>query len=140
MLPTTTAAAAEEPKEPDDIALKVGLGVGIPLAVLSITVLIVAWRIRRARKRRAVTSEAHHKAEAEFEKPELAADPVVVPAELDTDPPELPAQILEAELPEEGIMAELPGRFQVAPQSSSAQEPKSLQEQISERITTGRPS
>jgi heme/copper-type cytochrome/quinol oxidase subunit 2 len=58
-----TATAAEAANEPDDIALKVGLGVGIPVAVIIIAVLAAAWRIRRARKQRAVSSEVHHKAE-----------------------------------------------------------------------------
>jgi hypothetical protein len=40
-------------------------------------------------------------------KPELAADSIAIPVELDTCVPELSAQILEAELPEEGIVAEL---------------------------------
>ena len=132
MLPTATATEASN--ESDDVALKVGLGVGVPVAVISIAALVFAWRIRRARKKRAVSPDVHQK--AEYEKPELAADPVVIPAELDTGHPELPAQILEAELSEEGIMAELPG--EVTPQTP-AQEPKSLKEHFSERVTAGRP-
>lgn len=133
MLPTATAAEASSGS--DDVALKVGLGVGIPVGVIGIAVLVFAWRIRRARKQRAVSPETHHK--ADYEKPELAAVPVVVPAELDTGTPELPAQILEAELSEEGIMAELPGE---ATSQMSAHEPKSLQEHLSETTTANRPS
>lgn len=68
--------------------------------------------------------------------PELAADPAVIPAELDTGPPELPAQILEAELSEECIKAELPGDVTL---QLSAHEPKNLQEHFGERLTAGRP-
>lgn len=84
------------------------VGLGIPVVVLSFAVPIVAWRVRRARKQRAISSGAHHR--AEDGKPEIAADLVEIPAELDTDPPWLPAQILEAELSEEGIMAGASGR------------------------------
>lgn len=133
VLPTTTAA--ETSNESDDVALKVGLGVGIPVAVISIAILVFAWRIRVARRQRAVGSDVHQK--EEYEKPELAADPVVIPAELDTGAPELPAQILEAELSEECIKAELPGE---ATSKLSAHEPKSLQEQFSERLSAERPS
>ncbi|KAG6367703.1 hypothetical protein INS49_001898 [Diaporthe citri] len=133
MLPTATAAEASNGS--DDVALKVGLGVGIPVGIIVIAVLVVAWRIRRARKQRAVSSEDHQK--ADYEKPELAAIPVVIPAELDTGTPELPAQILEAELSEEGIMAELP----VEPTSqTSAHEPKSLGEHLTESVEAERPS
>lgn len=133
MLPTATAAEASSGS--DDVALKVGLGVGIPVGVIGVAVLVFAWRIRRARKQRAVSPETHQK--ADYEKPELAAVPVVVPAELDTGTPELPAQILEAELSEEGIMAELPGE---ATSQMSAHEAKSLNKHLSEIITAERPS
>ncbi|KAJ0122938.1 hypothetical protein J7T55_011399 [Diaporthe amygdali] len=130
-LPTTvsiivspTATAAQAASGGDDVALKVGLGVGIPVAVISIAVLIFAWRIRVAKKHRTKNSGVDQK--KDYEKPELAADPVVVPAELDVGAGELPAQILEAELPEDGIVAELPGEAEPA-------EPESLQEQCGQR-------
>lgn len=130
-LPTTvsiivspTATAARAASGGDDVALKVGLGVGIPVAVISIAVLIFAWRIRVAKKHRNKNSGVDQK--KDYEKPELAADPVVVPAELDVGAGELPAQILEAELPEDGIVAELPGEAEPA-------EPESLQEQCGQR-------
>lgn len=129
MTPTATAVEASSDGS-DDLALKVGLGVGIPVAVIGIAVLAFAWRIRRARKGRAVSSEVHQK--THYEKPELSADPAVVPAELDTGTLELPAQILEAELSEEGIMAELPGG---ATSPTSAHEPKSTQVNVSERAS-----
>lgn len=133
MLPTATAAEASN--RSNDVALKVGLGVGIPVGVIAIAVLVVAWRIRRARKQRAVSSEDPQK--ADFEKPELAAVPVIIPAELDTGTPELPAQILEAELSEEGIMAELP----VEPTSQTpVHEPKILEEHFTESVRAERPS
>ncbi|KAI7779620.1 hypothetical protein LA080_000644 [Diaporthe eres] len=129
MLPTATAAEASNGS--DDVALEIGLGVGIPVGVIAITVLVAAWRIRRARKQRAVSSEDHQK--ADYEKAELAAVPVIVPAELDTGTPELPAQILEAELSEEGIMAELPVEAQ-----TSTHGPESLKENSTESVTPGR--
>lgn len=131
MLPTTTAAEAST--ESDDVALKVGLGVGIPVAVIGIAVLAFAWRVRRARKQQAASPEVQQK--INYEKPELAGVPIAIPAELDTGTPELPAQILEAELSEEGIMAELPGE---ATPPTSAHEPKNLNEHLSETITAGR--
>lgn len=105
---TTTAAAEEAPNESGCIAGKLGLGLGIPVVVLSVHVSIAAWYIRSARKQRAISSEAHHK--AEHEKLDLGAD-AEFHAELDTAPSGLPAQILEAELSEEGIMAELLGKI-----------------------------
>lgn len=131
MLPTETAVEASNGS--DDVALKVGLGVGIPVGVTVIAVLVFGWRIRRARKQRAVSAGDHQK--ADYEKPELAADPVVVPAELETGAPELPAQILEAELSEEGLMAELPGE---AASQTSAHAPQSLQEHLTESLATER--
>lgn len=132
MLPTATAAEASI--ESDGVALKVGLGVGIPMAAVSIAVLVIAWRIRMAKKQRPVGSEVHQT--AGHEKPELAADPIVIPAELDTDHPELPAQILEAELSEEGIMAELPGEVtsQRSTQSQGLQDHFSGDSQLSGRV------
>lgn len=131
MLPTETAAEASGGS--DEVALKVGLGVGIPVGVTAIAVLVFAWRIRIARKQRAVSAADHQK--ADYEKPELAADPVVVPAELETGAPELPAQILEAELSEEGLMAELPGE---EASQTSTHEPGSLQEHLPERLAAGK--
>lgn len=91
----------------DNVALKVGLGVGVPGGLLDIAVIVFAWRIRRARKQRNQPSETDEK--QGYNKPELAADSIAVPVELDAGTPELPAQVLEAELPEEGVVAELPG-------------------------------
>lgn len=134
MTPTVTVAEASSLS--DDAAPKVGLRVGIPVAVIGIAVLVFAWRTRRARKQRAMNPKVNQK--ADYEKPELAAaGPAVVPAELDTGTLELPAQILGAELSEEGIMAELPGG---ANSPMSAHEPKSLQRHLSERVTALRPS
>lgn len=109
-IPTSTSAPAEPSNGNDDVALKVGLGVGIPGGIISIAVIVFAWRIRRAKKQRNQNPETDQK--QDYTKPELAADSVVIPVELDTCTPELPAQILEAELPEEGIIAELPGGAQ----------------------------
>lgn len=100
-------ATAEAQSGNDSVALKVGLGVGIPGGISSIAVIVFAWRIRRAKKQR--TRDSKPGQQQEYRKPELAADSIPIPAELDTLIPELPAQILEAELPEEGIVAELPG-------------------------------
>lgn len=43
----------------------------------------------------------------EYRKPELHAHGIIPPVELEIHGAELPAQILEAELPEQGIVAEL---------------------------------
>lgn len=117
--PTTTSATADPSGGNDNVALKVGLGVGIPGGIITIAVIVFAWRIRRAKKQRNHDSETDQK--PEYRKPELAADSKVVPVELDTCVPELSAQILEAELPEEGIMAELPAG---APSQMPAQPPE----------------
>ena len=101
----TTAATADPSNGNDSVALRVGLGVGIPGGIISIAVIVFAWRIRRAKKQRKQDSETNEK--QGYMKPELAADSIAVPAELDTCVPELSAQILEAELPEEGTVAEL---------------------------------
>lgn len=106
-IPTTTSVIAEASSGNDSIALKVGLGVGIPGGIIIIAVIVFAWRIRRAKKRETQDSEPDQK--QDYRKPELAADSIALPVELDTPAPELSAQILEAELPEEGIVAELPG-------------------------------
>lgn len=108
-IPTSTSAPAE-PSSGNDVALKVGLGVGIPGGIISIAVIVSAWRIRRAKKQRNQHAETDQK--QDYRKPELAAHSISIPVELDTCTPELPAQILEAELPEEGIVAELPGEAQ----------------------------
>lgn len=121
--PTTTSATADPSNGNDSVALKVGLGVGIPGGIIMIAVIVFAWRIRRAKKKRNQDSKADRK--QDYRKPELAADSIVVPVELDTCAQELSAQILEAELPEEGIVAELPGG---TPSQMPAQspEPRSL--------------
>lgn len=105
--PTTTPATADPSNGDENIALKVGLGVGIPGGIITVAVIVFAWRIRRAKRQRKEDSKTDQK--QDYSKPELAADSKVVPVELDTCTPELSAQILEAELPEEGIVAELPG-------------------------------
>lgn len=131
-LPTTvsilvapTATVAGTSNASDDIALKVGLGVGIPVGVITIAVLVFAWHIRRTKNQWTETSVVDQK--ADYRKPELAADPAVIPAELETGAPELPAQILEAELPEDGIAAELPGGA-ASETSPHLAEPQNLQE------------
>lgn len=118
--PTTTPATADPSNADDSIALKVGLGVGIPGGIITIAVIVFAWRIRRAKRQRKEDSKTDQK--QDYSKPELAADSKVAPVELDTCTPELSAQILEAELPEEGIMAELPGG---TPSQMPAQSPES---------------
>lgn len=105
--PTTTSATAEASNGNDSIALKVGLGVGIPAGISSIAVIVFAWRIRRAKRQR--TRDSKPGQQQEYRKPELADDSIPIPVELDTPTPELSAQILETELPEEGIVAEIPG-------------------------------
>lgn len=125
-IPTTTSTTAEPSNGNDtsDIALKVGLGVGIPGGIISIAAIVFAWRIRRAKKQQSQESDTDQK--QDYRKPELAADSIVIPVELEGNcAPELPAQILEAELSEEGIVGELPG---VTPSQIPAQspEPKSL--------------
>jgi hypothetical protein len=89
----------------DDMKLKIGLGVGIPLAIISVTVLAIVWRFRRVRRRGDASKVEDQE---EYRKPELHGHQLIPPAELETHAPELPAQILEAELPEQGIVAELP--------------------------------
>lgn len=116
--PTTTPATAGPSNGDESVALKVGLGVGIPGGVITVAVIVFAWRIRRAKRQRKEDSKTDQK--EDYSKPELAADSKVVPVELDTCTPELPAQILEAELPEDGIVAELPGG---APSQMPAQSP-----------------
>lgn len=107
--PTTTSTTAEASNEnaSGSIALKVGLGVGIPAGISSIAVIVFAWRIRRAKKQR--TRDSKPAQQQEYRKPELAADSIPIPVELENPTPELSAQILEAELPQEGIVAEVPG-------------------------------
>lgn len=118
--PTTTPATAADPSNGNaSVALKVGLGVGIPGGIITVAVIVFAWRIHRAKKQRNQDSGTDQK--QDYRKPELAADSKVVPVELDTCVPELPAQILEAELPEEGIVAELPGG---APSQMPARSPE----------------
>lgn len=104
--PTTTSATPDPSNGNDSVALKVGLGVGIPGGIITVAVIVFAWRIRRGKKQGNQDSETDQK--QDYRKPELAADSKVVPVELETCVPELPAQVLEAELPEEGIVAELP--------------------------------
>lgn len=104
--PTPTLATADSSNGNDNVALKVGLGVGIPGGIIAVAVIVFAWRIRRGKKQWNQGSETDRK--QDYRKPELAADSKVVPVELETCVPELSAQILEAELPEEGIVAELP--------------------------------
>lgn len=107
-IPTTTSTTAEPSNGNESVALKVGLGVGIPGGIIIIAVIVFAWRIRRAKTRRVQESQIDPK--QDYRKPELAADSIVIPVELEGNcAPELPAQILEAELPEEGIVGELPG-------------------------------
>lgn len=118
-IPTTTSATSNQSNGNDNVALKVGLGVGIPGGIITIAVIAFAWRIRQAKKQRDQGPTTDQK--QDYSKPELAADSIVVPVELDTGTPELPAQILEAELPEEGIVAELPGG---APSPTQAQPPE----------------
>lgn len=116
---TTRSAPADTSDGNGSVGLKVGLGVGIPGGIISIAVIVFAWRIRRAKKQRNQDSQTDQK--QDYRKPELAADSVVIPVELDTRPPELSAQILEAELSEEGIVAELPGE---GPSQIQAQSPE----------------
>lgn len=104
--PTATSATTGPSNGSDSVALKVGLGVGIPGGIITVAVIVFAWRIRRGKKQRNQNSKTDE--QQDYRKPELAADSKVVPVELETCVPELPAQILEAELPEEGIVAELP--------------------------------
>lgn len=100
----TTNAATRSPADSEN-GLKIGLGVGVPVAVLASGALIFAWHIRRTKKRRGQSTTDDS---PEYRKPELPDDPVIMRAELETGRTELPAQILAAELPEEGIIAELP--------------------------------
>ncbi|KUI73530.1 hypothetical protein VM1G_11885 [Cytospora mali] len=88
-------------------SLYFGLGVGIPVAVLAVGACLFAWHIRRTKERTRRIS--HGESETEYRKPELHADSVSIPVELDTCKLEMSAEILGAELPGEGIMAELPG-------------------------------
>lgn len=89
----------------DDKQLKIGLGVGIPTAVIGFAVFAFVWRVRRARKQSNAPKDGDQEG---YRKPELSASEIHPPVELETCVAELPAQILEAELPEQGIMAELP--------------------------------
>lgn len=115
----TASATADQSNRKDDFALKVGLGVGIPGGIIAIAVISFAWRVRRAKKQRSQGPATDQK--QKYIKPELAAHSITVPVELDAGAPELPAQILESELPEEGVVAELPG---VAPSRMAAQLPE----------------
>lgn len=97
--------AADAPRTGDDKPLKIGLGVGIPAAVIGFVFFAFVWRVRRARKWSSVPKDGDQE---EYRKPELSASEINPPAELETRVAELPAQILEAELSEQGIVAELP--------------------------------
>lgn len=103
MLPTSTAAGASAIR--NDNPLKIGLEVGIPVAIIGFSVLAFVWHIQRARKRGNASKDGEQE---KYRKPELAASEHIPPVGLKTPIFELPAQILEAELPEQGIVAELP--------------------------------
>lgn len=102
---SNTSTAEDTSKISDDTQLKIGLGVGIPTAVIGFAVFAFVWRVRRARKQSNAPKDGDQEG---YRKPELSASEIHPPVELETCVAELPAQILEAELPEQGIVAELP--------------------------------
>lgn len=101
----------------DDTQLKIGLGVGIPIAVIGFAVFAFVWRVRRARKQSNAPKDGDQEG---YRKSELSANEINPPVELETCVAELPAQILEAELPEQGIVAELPLAAAIDPGDESA--------------------
>lgn len=75
------------------------------MAVIVFAISIFVWRVRHT-KIRGNASEVNE--QEEYRKAELPENPFIPPSELETHVPEMPAQILDAELPEQGIVAELP--------------------------------